>query len=298
MAKAVRSTLLLGRRSARTKKLCRIADAARDRKDWRTACDYYRQAVETSPAAFHIWVQLGHAAKEMQNFGAAAEAYKAAERLNPDDLDLKIQMGHFYKMLNRREEAYFYYKSAIAQGSSDIHALNYLSSRGAVTEITRTAGDQDTRKRADAARDARDTGLAARLYHDLLQTEGEDASILVQLGNCMKDLGRFDAADKAYARALELYPTDADCYLQRGHLMKLTDNLKQAIEYYSKSDELEPTRPDARMELERLRSAQTQSHRGLPVASLVDLRIRSRDLPDMAVTILNDYRDAVALRRR
>ena len=105
MARTARSTLLLGRRSARTRKLCRIADAARDRKDWSIACNYYRQAVETSPAAFHIWVQLGHAAKEMQNFGAAAEAYKAAERLDPDDIDLKIEMGHFDKMLNPRDEA-------------------------------------------------------------------------------------------------------------------------------------------------------------------------------------------------
>ena len=298
MGKTVGLKLLLWGRSAKTRRLCQIADAARDSKDWVTACNYYRRALESTPDAFHIWVQLGHAAKEMQNFGTALEAYREAERLNPDDIDLKIQLGHFYKMLNRHQEALSYYKSAIMSGSSDVHALHYVSLNGSVAETTQPATAQDVRERADAARDAGDIELAARLYLETIQIGGEDARIFVQLGNCLKDLGRFDASEKQYARAVELRPTDADCYLQLGHLMKLAGKPRQAADYYSKADELEPTRPDARIELERLRAAQTAFRpAAVPLMPRAHLEFDIEDLSDISMAILNHYKDALARRR-
>jgi len=297
MGKTVSSKLSFWRRSTKTTKLRQIADAARDSKDWVTACDYYQRVLNSTPGAFHIWVQLGHAAKEMQNFGTASEAYKEAERLNPHDIDLKVQLGHFHKLLNRHQEALLYYKAAIANGSSDVHAINYVSTRESAATTLPSAIGQDVRERADAARDAGDTRLAARLYQETLEIGGEDASIFVQLGNCLKDLDRFDAAEKAYARAIELRPTDADSYLQLGHLMKRAGKPERALECYSKSDELEPARPDARIELGRLRAARTTS---CPVPGTPKPRVGSgfsQDLSDISLTILNRYNDALTKRR-
>lgn len=118
----------------------------------------------------------------------------------------------------------------------------------------RSARNAEQLARADAARDAGQFALAARLYQEVLQDSPASPHILVQLGNALKEIGSHGAAEDAYLQALELRPDDADCHLQLGHLLKLSGQPQRAIANYARSDALDPNRPDARRELHALAS--------------------------------------------
>lgn len=55
------------------------------------------------------------------------------------------------------------------------------------------------------------------------------------MGNCLKDLGRFEDAIRAYQQAITLRPGFADAYGNLASVYKDTGLLDRAIEYYRKS---------------------------------------------------------------
>jgi hypothetical protein len=57
------------------------------------------------------------------------------------------------------------------------------------------------RNRADRARDAREWELAARFYIDELNRNAHDPAIWLQLGHCLKEAGKFAAAEIACSKA-------------------------------------------------------------------------------------------------
>ncbi|TXI10034.1 MAG: tetratricopeptide repeat protein, partial [Rhizobium sp.] len=88
------------------------ADAARDRRDWATAADYYRQALEQYPSQVSLFVQLGHAHKENGDFEAALQAYRRFLAEEPDDIDIHLQLGHLYNRMEEPEAAVEWYEKA------------------------------------------------------------------------------------------------------------------------------------------------------------------------------------------
>src|SRR5579872_4536373 len=83
---------------AETANLIRLADDARNRKDWQTAARYYADVLAKDRALVHIGIQQGHALKELGDYDGAALAYSAAlQHLGHDD-DLHLQIGHLEKL--------------------------------------------------------------------------------------------------------------------------------------------------------------------------------------------------------
>ena len=117
----------------------------------------------------------------------------------------------------------------------------------------------------------------------------------MQLGNCLKDLSQFEAAEKVYLRALELRPVDPDIYLQLGHLMKLSGRLDQALEYYTQSAALDTTSLDARREIEQLQSVLKASLSRPPRVSPA-VRDSEFEITERATPILSRYHHALSQR--
>lgn len=95
-------------------------------------------------------------------------------------------------------------------------------------------------KAADNIRDRNDPATAAILYQSIIDNWGAEFSVLVQLGNALKDSGSFEKSEQAYQAALEIDPANADCHLQLGHLMKVSGKPTQAVEFYIKASLLDP----------------------------------------------------------
>ncbi|MGF1462341.1 MAG: hypothetical protein ACFB2Z_04100 [Maricaulaceae bacterium] len=105
---------------------------------------------------------------------------------------------------------------------------------------------------ADTARDSFNWAEAARGYREFLDIEPNAMGIWVQLGNMLKELGRFDDARSAYFRALSLQTKEPDTYAQMGHVEKLDGNLDFSLNWYRRALDIDPDFAAAQEEVDRL----------------------------------------------
>jgi tetratricopeptide (TPR) repeat protein len=119
------------------------ADAARDRRDWISAADLYRQALEMAPARAGAWVQLGHVLKESGAHQEAAEAYARALALRPRSSDIHLQIGHLHKLRGNLGAAAASYARALALGRGANEAASELQRLGHSIDVDGSAARAD-----------------------------------------------------------------------------------------------------------------------------------------------------------
>jgi glycosyltransferase involved in cell wall biosynthesis len=122
-------------RKPEVRRLTRLADAARDARNWAEAIQHYTAAIALAPERPGLWVQLGNCQKEAGQFDSAEAAYLRADALRPGDADLHVQMGHLAKLRGNVETALDYYRRAYALGSTDVHAREAAGAGGETTSI-------------------------------------------------------------------------------------------------------------------------------------------------------------------
>lgn len=108
-------------------------------------------------------------------------------------------------------------------------------------------------KVADRERDSGNWAAAAAHYAEFLASAGRNSrtfGYIVQLGNCLKEAGRYDEALAAYDDAVKINGRNADLHLQRGHLYKLMGNSPAAAWAYQQAHNLDPANEHVRHEIE------------------------------------------------
>ena len=103
--------------------------------------------------------------------------------------------------------------------------------------------------RADAARDARQFGVAAALYQEALRFNPDNPRIRIQCGHMLKESGDLAGAGDQYERAALHLPNDADLALQMGHLYKVAGRPELAEAAYLRALQLQPGWREAEREL-------------------------------------------------
>jgi glycosyltransferase involved in cell wall biosynthesis len=115
------------------------ADRARDSRDWVSAAQNYRKALDQKPDNPPIWVQYGHALKESGDLGEAENAYRKSLQLDSDVADTHLQLGHALKIQGRKIEASAAYLRALALDPALDHASFELRNLGWTTGRIRLA---------------------------------------------------------------------------------------------------------------------------------------------------------------
>src|SRR3954453_3642700 len=105
-------SLLMGKRR-RSRRILRLADRARDAKEYDRAAYLFERYLNYNPDNGPIHVQCGHMFKEAGKYERAEHHYEVAKRLMPDNPDLALQLGHFYKITGRLKDAKLAYSEAI-----------------------------------------------------------------------------------------------------------------------------------------------------------------------------------------
>jgi glycosyltransferase involved in cell wall biosynthesis len=106
------------------------ADRSRDSRDWVSAAEYYRKALDQKPDNPAIWVQYGHALKESGHLGEAEIAYRKSLELDPNVADTHLQLGHALKIQGRKIEASAAYLRALVLDPALDHASVELRTLG------------------------------------------------------------------------------------------------------------------------------------------------------------------------
>lgn len=141
-----RALMLEPRRSPAARRAVALADRARDSRDWASAAQLYRQALDRVRRDPAIWVQYGHALKETGQFAEAEAAYRRALALEPANSDICLQLGHVLKLQGKKQTAISYYLKAIGIDPSSYHAaLELLSLGWDTTEVLSAVASENGR---------------------------------------------------------------------------------------------------------------------------------------------------------
>ena len=262
--------------------LLRLADAARDRKDYQVAAGLYDRVLRAIAPKTDILLllQCGHMHKDGGNLREAEARYLQALSLEPEDVEVLLQLGHFYKMAGRHADAKHYYQKALVAQPGMTDAEDELRRLGTGAELqfeggpvemlNQTGGspqkEPDERDRrlqrellrlADDARDRKQYLVAAELYDRALRAAepNVDAILLLQCGHMHKEARSFAEAKARYLKALSLAPKDAEVLIQLGHFFKVIGRYADAEHYYQEALIARPEWADPEEELHRLRES-------------------------------------------
>lgn len=200
----------------------RLGMLAAYNREYNTALDYFRQAIQTDPEfsdAFQAisWLLQSQALDDLQsrNYTGAKEkldeARRAAERTDPLDPNALTQRGYIAKNL---------------------------------AQISEDTNDQTNKQKYNQE--------AANLFRHVIQLDPENAGAHNGLGNIEHALGNIDAAITAYKRAIELMPSYTAAYnglaIAFENKMKTgktysNDWCRKALEAWQKTYELAPNDP-------------------------------------------------------
>ena len=261
--------------------LLRLADDARDRKQYRGAAELYDQALRAGAPTDDILLllQCGHMHKEAGNLPEAEARYLQALGLAPKNAEVLLQLGHFYKVAGRYADSERYYQAALiarpdwTDAEDELHRLGTsaeLWSEKARLERPDQAGalaqgepdelDRRLQRRllrlADDARDRKQYLVAAELYDQALRAVAStvDIPLLLQCGHMYKEARNLPEAKARYLQALSLAPGNAEVLLQLGHFYKVAGRYADAEHYYQEALIARPDWTDEE-ELHQLRTS-------------------------------------------
>jgi len=261
------------------RKLLRLADAARDRKQYPAAAKLYDQALRSTLPNIDILLllQCGHMHKEAGNLPDAEARYLQALSLEPKNAEVLLQLGHFYKVAGRHADAKKYYQEALIARPNWTDAEDELRRLGTSAELRLEKGpleqldparaqaqkepDELDRREllrlADKARDSKQYLVAAELYDRALGAVAPNVDILLllQCGHMHKEARNFTEAKARYLHALSLEPNNAEVLLQLGHFFKVVGRYADAEHYYQEALVCRPDWTVPEDELHRLRTS-------------------------------------------
>jgi tetratricopeptide (TPR) repeat protein len=211
--------------------LVELARLASLQKDYQGALSYLAHARGLDPRNARVHFLFGMACVALDLGVEAFNALSEAARLSPDDPDINYTLGAV--ALHRRDasEAIPFLRkyaqlrpaeprASLALGLAYFRSGDFASAR---PELARAAGPDATRAAAHyflarIAREENDLPEALRLVEKAIEAHPRYADAHAERGLVLFRLRRYEGAEKALGRALEI---DADNYLANLHLQML-----------------------------------------------------------------------------
>ncbi len=262
--------------------LLRLADEARDRKQYHEAAELYDRALRSAAPNVDVLLllQCGHMHKDAGNLSEAEARYLRALDVEPNNSEVLLQLGHFYKMAGRYADAKRYYQEALIARPGLTDAEDELRRLGKIPEVPvakrplerpnpargatpKEPAELDRRvqrellRLADEARDSKQYLVAAELYERALRAVAPnvDFLLLLQCGHMYKEARSFPEAKARYLEALSLEPRNAEVLIELGHFFKVVGRYEDAEHYYQEALIARPDWSDPEDELRRLRTS-------------------------------------------
>jgi superkiller protein 3 len=234
----------------------------------------YRRAMELSARDFR-WPYLAALAQQKIEMAGALDYFAAAERLLPESPAFHVSHGNALFQLGELDRALAQYERALEIDPSSTHALYGLGqvelARGETTaalEHLRTAADlaphhgevqgllAQVHHRLGNAEDARLAELRARAFPEAtrapdpvteaMEAEAATSRSFTDRGLALTRQGRFDEAEAAFRRVLEIRPGNALDHVNLGGALARQGKLDEAVAAYREAVALDPREPSAR----------------------------------------------------
>lgn len=193
--------------------------SAMERKDYVSAIDYFKTAVNMDPSNEYNHAWLGVAYDEMGQYNDAIVHLKKATELNPKNAASHNRLGAAYHHAGKNQEAVTALKKAIHLNPTEPSNFRWLAN-----------AYNDLKQYDDAIAAAK---RAIELKPDL-------ASAYNALGISHGKKKQYAEAFNAFKKVIELNPKLAKAHFNYGYLLMEKNSFKEALSYMKKAVELEP----------------------------------------------------------
>lgn len=193
-------------------RILKLANAARDQRDWRVAAELYESYLISRPENAAILVQYGHCLKEDNRPCDAVRAYRRALQQRPDLLEARLHLAHCLKNTGQLADALSEF--LILQKADAFLDEVAIETRISIPQRYAILGDE--------YRQQRSWHNAAEAYFSSLRLAPDNSPLWVQLGHALKEQQRLEEAISAYREATKRAPKDAEAWLHLAHLLRRT----------------------------------------------------------------------------
>jgi protein O-mannosyl-transferase len=234
---------------------------------WADELSLWRDAAIKGPLMLKPHLRLGDALSERGRFDQAEKAYRRAVVLRPGHPGARNNLGTLYRKQKRFEEAEAEFRQLL-QTSPDViptrlNLASLLLQRGdwegargeylRALEFDHTQGKAQTNLGNIALQFERDPALALGYFDRALEVNpGSGKGIWGGRGVALKALGRFEEAEIAYLRALEMDPGYAEVWFNLGNLYRESGRMEAAVEAYEQVVASNPDSPLSSLALKRI----------------------------------------------
>jgi tetratricopeptide (TPR) repeat protein len=201
---------------------------AHEAKDFPTAVELYRKAIEIDPGNALAYNNLGNTLVNLKRLDEAEVSHRKAIELDPNNASAHYNLGIALYQLKRYGEAEAAYRKAIELDPT--FALNY-NNLGVTLRSS---------KRLDEAEAA---------FRKVIEVDPNLALAYNNLGGTLSDLRRYHEAEAALRKAIELDPNAASAYNNLGNALRSLKRLDEAEATYRKAIELDPNNASAHYNL-------------------------------------------------
>ena len=216
------------------------------------ALNYLARAHALAPAVTAVHNNLAMALLQVGDPNAALEIVDKGLRLEPDHPQLHNAAGNVYLALDRHEDAALHFERAwrLAPGN-DTFAINHadaLVGLGRMVEaspifdaiVDRRPGSAAFVARANLARKLGRTQAAEADFHRALELEPGDKAALNGLGILQMDRGRWHAALATFQDLASLHPSSPEAQANLGQALQALGRQDEAVAAFDRALALHP----------------------------------------------------------
>jgi tetratricopeptide (TPR) repeat protein len=209
----------------------------------------YRTALELKPDDQEIRKELVDVLRDAGRLDEAIREIELILLVSPDQPDLLVKLGHALRDAGRQDEANHRFAQALrlepelreslnAQGIAIDESLLQSPEQG--PQAVDTADIEALIRRADQLAQVGQLRQAAELYGKVLRSHPTDAVTHYKLGQVLSADGQYDAAIKAYNRAIELTPDFALAFAGLGNTYRALNDPHNALKNYQDAARADP----------------------------------------------------------
>jgi tetratricopeptide (TPR) repeat protein len=240
------------------------AEKAFNSQSWLEAIELYEKNLTRRDFPNAHKLNYCYAQERSGRYEAAQAGYLDLSYKNPLDIDIHIETGLFFLRQEKSQDASVFFGRALCVDPDSPLALQGLETLDITSAekidscctLGGLAGENSSIppmfalsrfmispvvRRAMAAMRRHAWHQAEGLFRRILKLSPRYVAMLVQLGHCLREQGKFGDALATYRRAILLAPRDPDVYLHLGHALKAMERRLSALNAYSTALMLRPS---------------------------------------------------------
>jgi len=240
----------------------KLAQESAAEKDWESAADEYRRAVELDPHSVRLHIELGEALAAAGDYPRAISAFTEALHLDPRLESAQLKLAEAYRRIFNYDQARQLLERAQRDHPTSADVRQALDRLEAEMQHYQQAANQIPAQTAHLLQQAEDFAKrsqfteAVDLVTQAVEKDPANAELQAQLAKFLSAAGEQSKAEAAIQKSLAIRPNDTDYLYIRGKIFEKENRPEEALQVFDEIILINSKRADAYFEIGSIRQQQ------------------------------------------